>query len=277
MIALLLTFITLFGALVGSFLNVVVYRAPLGKSVVSPPSACPNCDHRIRPYDNIPVLSWLVLRGRCRDCQAAISVRYPLVEAATAVAFLIVGSVLIGPVLAATSGVQLAAALLVLVAFLYLASISIALALIDLDVHRLPDVIVLPAYAAGGALLTAAALLGGHPASLLTAAIGAVAFVVVYFVMAMVYPGGMGMGDVKLAGVLGLFLGFLGWPQLAVGFFAAFLLGGLFAVVLLVARRVKRRDGIPFGPWMLLGAWVAVFFGASVFSSYLSLFGLGVA
>ena len=124
-------------------------------------------------------------------------------------------------------------------------------------------------------LLVVAALLLGNPAAILTAGLGALALGGVYLLMALIYPAGMGMGDVKLAGVLGLFLGYLGWPQVAVGFFAAFLLGGLFAVVLLVARRVGRGSGIPFGPWMLLGAWLAIFCGASIFGSYLSLVGLG--
>jgi leader peptidase (prepilin peptidase)/N-methyltransferase len=277
MIAYLLTVTAVLGALIGSFLNVVVYRVPLGRSIVSPPSSCPNCGHGIRGFDNIPVLSWLILRGRCRDCGAPISPRYPLVEASTAVAFGLVGWLFLPPVLAATSAAELAASIVTLVAYLYLAAISIALALIDIDTHRLPNVIVLPAYAVGAVLLVVAALLLGNPAAILTAALGALAMGGIYLLMALIYPAGMGMGDVKLAGVLGLFLGYLGWPQVGVGFFAAFLLGGLFAIVLLVARRVGRRSGIPFGPWMLLGAWLAIFCGASIFGSYLSLVGLGEA
>jgi leader peptidase (prepilin peptidase)/N-methyltransferase len=277
MTALLVTFITVLGALIGSFLNVVVYRVPLGRSVVSPPSACPSCGQAIRSVDNIPVLSWLLLRGRCRECRARISVRYPLVEAGTALAFGVVGAVLIGPVPTASTPALRASAIIVLVAYLYLASVSIALALIDIDTHRLPNVIVLPSYLVAAVLLTAAALLAGNPATLLTAALGGLALGGVYLVLALVYPGGMGMGDVKLAGVLGMFLGFLGWPQVAVGFFTAFLLGGIYAVILLVARRAKRGSGISFGPWMLAGAWLAIFFGAGVFASYLSLFRLGDA
>ncbi|MEO8528712.1 MAG: prepilin peptidase, partial [Pseudolysinimonas sp.] len=135
-----------FGTFIGSFLNVVVYRVPLGKSIVSPPSACGSCGHEVRAYDNIPLISWLVLRGKCRDCAAPISIRYPLVELAGAVAFGLVAWRFLPAVFAAVGTLALIATILQLVAFLYLASISIALALIDLDTKRLPNTIVLPAY-----------------------------------------------------------------------------------------------------------------------------------
>jgi leader peptidase (prepilin peptidase)/N-methyltransferase len=240
----------LFGTLIGSFLNVVVYRVPRGLSVVAPPSACGSCHHQIRPYDNIPLVSWLVLRGRCRDCQAPIS-----------------------EIFAAPSGTAAAAAALALVAFLYLAAISIALALIDLDVQRLPDVIVLPSYAVGVFLLGASALLSGDLGALATAGIGMVGAFVLYLVLALARPGGMGMGDVKLAGVIGLYLGWLGLPELIVGVAAAFLLGGLAGIVLLAVRR-RAGTTMPFGPWMLLGAWVGAFAGPALADSYLKLTGI---
>src|SRR6478752_7715383 len=139
-------FVAVFGLLIGSFLNVVVYRLPAGRSIVSPPSACGSCGTEIKPYDNIPVVSWLALRGRCRTCRSAISVRYPLVEAATAGAFALVAWWFwAGPQAPAAGGTQaLVAGLLTLMAFLYLTAITIALALIDLDTHRLPNAIVLP-------------------------------------------------------------------------------------------------------------------------------------
>ena len=133
---------TVFGLAIGSFLNVVVWRVPRKESVVSPPSACPACGAGIRGYDNIPVGSWLVLRGRCRDCAEPISARYPLVEAGTGVTFGLVAW-MVGP----SWGLP---------AFLYLAGISIALALIDLDTFRLPNAIVLPAYPVTAALLASA-------------------------------------------------------------------------------------------------------------------------
>lgn len=266
----------LFGSLIGSFLNVVIFRVPAGRSIVSPPSACGSCGSLIRGYDNIPVVSWLLLRGRCRVCKAAISPRYPLVELGTAVAFAAVTIwALVRWGMPVAVDRQAAGAAAVLLAFLYLASISIALAMIDLDTHRLPDRIVLPAYVVGAVLLTAGGVLGGDGAALVRAGIGLLTLGLLYLALALAYPGGMGFGDVKLAGVLGLFLGFVGWPELAVGAFSAFILGGLFSIVLLATRRAARKSGIPFGPWMLIGAWCGIFFGAPIGAAYLSLFGLG--
>ncbi|MBC7596037.1 MAG: prepilin peptidase [Kineosporiaceae bacterium] len=265
-----------FGSLIGSFLNVVVYRLPLKRSLVSPPSACGRCGARIRPWDNVPVLSWLVLRARCRDCHARISARYPLVELGTAVFFGVVAWwVLAGrAVQVPTTTSETLAMILTLVALLYLAAVSVALALIDLDTHILPNRIVLPAYPVAAVLLTSATVAAGGPGRLIGALIGAGGLFALYFLMALAYPAGMGMGDVKLAGLLGLYLGWFGWGQLAVGAFSAFLLGGLFALVLLIARRVNRKSGIPFGPWMLAGAWLGIFYGEQIAVGYLSLFGL---
>lgn len=265
-----------FGALIGSFLNVVVYRVPAGRSIVSPPSACGSCGAAIKPHDNIPVVSWLALRGRCRACRSAISIRYPLVEAATAVAFAVVAWWFwAGPQApVGGDGPALAAGVLRVVAFLYLAAISIALALIDLDVHRLPDAIVLPGYGVGAVLLGAAALLAGDVGALVGAAAGGALLFAVYAVLALARPGGMGFGDVKLAGLLGIFLGSLGWAPLIVGGFAAFLLGGLFALALVASGRVARGGGIPFGPWMLGGAWLGILAGPTIGSAYLALLGL---
>jgi len=262
------------GAVVGSFLNVVIYRVPAGLSVVSPPSACPACSSPVRPYDNIPVLSWLILRARCRDCDAPISARYPLIELGTAVAFVVVAAMLGPQLVLGTPVMPLAAELLVLGALLYLAAISIALAAIDLDVHRLPNTIVLPAYLVGGVALTVAAGATGDLESLARAAAGAGILFAFYLALALIAPRGMGMGDVKLAGALGLFLGWFGWEALAVGALAAFLLGGLFGVILILARRARRTTGIPFGPWMLAGAWVGILFGEPIARGYLAAFGL---
>lgn len=262
-----------FGTLIGSFLNVVIYRVPLGKSIVAPPSACGSCGHEVRGYDNIPLISWLMLRGKCRDCAAPISARYPLVELAGAVAFGLVAWRFLPTVFAAQGGLEVAAAVLQLVAYLYLVAISIALALIDLDTHRLPNVIVLPAYLVGLALLGAAVLLTGSWAALVTAAIGAVATGGLYLILALVRPGAMGMGDVKLAGVVGLFLGWLGVPELVLGTVAAFILGGIVGVGMLLAGRGGKAS-IAFGPWILAGAWIAILAGAPLVGAYLSLFGI---
>ncbi|TFD77160.1 prepilin peptidase [Cryobacterium sp. Sr8] len=270
-----------FGSLIGSFLNVVIFRLPAGRSIVAPPSACGSCGERIRPWDNVPVFSWLVLRGRCRDCAAGISVRYPLVELGTAVFFGVValwalsgGLVSTGSTTGLGSTTATAGLVVVLVAFLYLAAVSVALGMIDLDTHTLPNRIVLPAYPVATVLLTGGALLAGTPERLLTALAGGAALFGLYLLLALIYPGGMGLGDVKLAGLLGLYLGWLGWAPLAVGVFSAFLLGGVFSLVLVITRRANRKSGIPFGPWMLAGAWLGIFGGETIAMWYLSLFGL---
>jgi leader peptidase (prepilin peptidase)/N-methyltransferase len=188
--------------------------------------------------------------------------RYPIVELSTGVFFGIVAWKFHGN------------ALTLLLAFLYLAAVSIALALIDLDTHTLPNRIVIPSYIVGVLLLGTTGLIDDNHGAVFRALLGMMALSIFYFGMALIYPGGMGMGDVKFAGVLGLFLGYLGWDVLLVGSFSAFVLGGLFALTLIILRKANRKSGIPFGPWMLTGAWVGVFFSASIVQQYLSLFGL---
>ena len=163
---------------------------------------------------------------------------------------------------------------LTLLAFLYLAVVSVLLTVIDLRSHRLPDRIVLPSYLVAGALLGLAALAAGEYSRLLVAGIGLVALWLFYFLLAVARPGGMGFGDVKLAGLLGLYLGWLGWGPLVVGALTAFLLGGIAATVLLLSRRASRTSGIPFGPWMLAGAWVGILAGDAVLRAYLGSFSL---
>ncbi|MGN6324928.1 prepilin peptidase [Pseudolysinimonas sp.] len=274
MVLILTTMAGLLGLAVGSFLNVVVYRVPAGLSVVRPRSACPGCGQEIAARDNIPIVSWLLLRGRCRSCRTGISPRYPLVELGGGLAVVGVALWSMPSISGAADASTVVAAVLQLVAYAYLAVVSIALALIDLDVHRLPNAIVLPGYAVGTVLLGAAALVGGDPVALGRLAAGAGILFAVYLALALVAPRGMGLGDVKLAGVLGLFLGYLGWGQLAVGAMAAFVLGGLFGVVLLALRRAGRTTGIPFGPWMLAGAWIGIVFGQQIVGGYLALVGL---
>lgn len=261
MTGLLVVVSAVLGLLIGSFLNVVVWRVPRGESVVSPPSACPRCGHRIAPRDNVPVLSWLVLRGRCRGCGEPISARYPLVEGVTAVLFAGAAAA-VGPSW-------------VLPAVLYLVAVGVALALIDLDVHRLPDTIVLPSYPVAAGLLLLADLAPGDGldgGAWLRALAGAAALLTFYFLLLVVWPGGMGLGDVKLAGLLGLYLGWFGWGAVLVGAFGAFVLGGVFAVALLATGRAKRGSGVPFGPWMITGAFLGIAVGEQLWQAYLSVF-----
>ena len=243
------------GLLVGSFLNVVTWRVPRGESVVSPPSHCPGCNMPVRPRDNVPVLSWLHLRGRCRDCAEPISARYPLVEALTSVVFV---------VLTVRIGVAPE-----LPAYLYLGAIGVTLALIDIDVKRLPNSIVLPSYVVGILLLGLAAAVSGEWANMARALAGMAALYAFYFLLALVYPAGMGFGDVKLAGVLGLYLGWLGWAELITGGFLGFLFGGVVGAGLMAVRRAGRKSQIPFGPFMLAGVLVAVLWGGALGDLYL--------
>jgi leader peptidase (prepilin peptidase)/N-methyltransferase len=251
------------GLLIGSFLNVVIHRVPQGMSVVSPPSACPRCGSGIQARDNVPVLSWVSLRGRCRGCAAPISWRYPAVELGTALIFVTVAG-LVGWSWA-------------LPAYLYLAAITVALALIDLEVKRLPDQIVLPSYPVTLVLLTVASFGLGDWTALFRAVTGGVILYGVYGVLYLAKPGGMGRGDVKLAGLLGAYLAWWGWDALAVGGFAAFVFGGVAGVVLILLSRAGRKSRMPFGPYMLAGAFFALFFAAPVADWYLRLVGFAPA
>ncbi|WP_292833119.1 A24 family peptidase [Microbacterium sp.] len=237
------------GALIGSFMTVVVQRVPQGMSVVRSCSRCPQCAHRIAWFDSLPVLSYFALRGRCRHCGAPISSRYPLIEALTAVVFVLV-------IWAAYRGTQPA---ILTPLLLYWAATAVALGFIDLEHHRLPNVIVLPAYVVSAVMLVIASIVTGEYGRLASAAIGMLALGGFYFALATLQSGGMGSGDVKLAGALGMILGWLGWAQLVVGGFAAFLLGGAFAVALMVSGRANRKTALPFGPFMMLGAAVGVY------------------
>ena len=274
---LLALFAGILGLAIGSFLNVVIYRVPAGRSIIAPASACPTCGSSIRAYDNVPVLSWLMLRGKCRDCAAPISARYPLVEIGTGLFFAAVVVLFAPAILAAPHTRGIIGGFLVLAAFLYLAAVSVALALIDMDVHKLPNAIVLPAYAVGAVLLTSASIVLGDYSVLLRAGIAMAALFLAYSLMAFVYPAGMGLGDVKLAGVLGLYLGWVGWGAVIVGALGAFILGGIYAFVLILGKRANRKSGIPFGPWMLVAAWLGIGVGNEAFAGYLSIFGLRAA
>jgi leader peptidase (prepilin peptidase)/N-methyltransferase len=267
---------------IGSFLNVVAYRVPEGMSIV-PGSRCPKCGAPIKPWQNVPVVSWLALRGKCAECGESISPRYPIVELVTGLAFALIAWVAVGistgsitaigftTSAGSSTGANEIAFWLVLVAFLYFAAISIVLTLIDLDTRRLPNTIVLPSYLVAGILFTAAATFTNDWVALLRAAIGMAILYAFYFLLRVIRPGGMGGGDVKLAGVVGMYLGWLGWGALVIGSFAAFLLGGVFGIALMAFRRAGRKTAIPFGPWMLAGAWVGIFFGQMIANWYVGM------
>jgi leader peptidase (prepilin peptidase)/N-methyltransferase len=250
MLNLAMLLVALLGASVGSFLNVVIYRLPRGESLVSPGSRCPGCAVAIAPYDNVPLASWLLLRGRCRSCAEPISVRYPLVEGLTALAFVAV---------ALARGLTLDLALL-----LPFTALLIAVAGIDLEHRIVPNRIVLPAAIYG--LLGSALLRPEQVPELMIA--GAAAFAAL-LLAALAYPGGMGMGDVKLAGVMGLYLGVAVAPALLAAF-----LGGSAVGLALMARHggAARKRALPFAPFLALGGLVGVIVGPELVELYASRF-----
>jgi leader peptidase (prepilin peptidase)/N-methyltransferase len=256
----LLALVLVLGLVVGSFLNVVIHRVPRGESVVSPGSRCPACGQPIRPWHNVPVLGWLLVRGRCADCRAPVSARYPVVELGTGLLFV-----------AVTIRLEQLHLLSALPAFLYFAAAGVALALIDIDVRRLPNAIVLPSYPVIGVALALSAAWSGDWWSLGHAAVGAAMLFALYFLVAFAYPAAMGFGDVKLAGVIGGVLAFLSWSALTIGAFAGFLLGAIFGVALIALRRGGRKTAIPFGPFMIAGALAAIFVAEPLAQAYMDL------
>jgi leader peptidase (prepilin peptidase)/N-methyltransferase len=235
-----------FGLLIGSFLNVVAYRLPRGESLVKPRSRCTSCGEEVRPYDNVPVLSWLLLRGRCRHCGEQISPRYPAVELVTAITFGLVALV---------RGVD--AGLLLDLPF---AAMLIAVANIDLEHRIVPNRILLP-LAVWGVAATAVVHPGSLPESLIA---GAAAFTAL-LLTALAYPAGMGMGDVKLAGVMGLYLGVSVLP----GLLTAFFLGSVVGIAIMARHGASaRKAGVPFAPFLAVGALVGLLAGPELIDLY---------
>jgi leader peptidase (prepilin peptidase) / N-methyltransferase len=247
----LLVFVAgLLGLVVGSFLNVVIHRVPLGQSVVWPASRCAACGEAIETKDNVPLLSYLLLRGRCRNCKGRISARYPAVEALTGLLFA-----------AATYEFEVGYWLL---SALVLISILIALGGIDLEHRLLPNVIVGPAALTGFALSVLQS-----PERWWLYLVSALAVAGALFALAIVYPGGMGMGDVKMGGMLGAFLG----PYAALAVFLGALVGALTGGLLMATGRMQRRQALPFGIFMAFGGLVTLFVGPELWNFYLDLVG----
>jgi leader peptidase (prepilin peptidase) / N-methyltransferase len=240
-----------FGTVVGSFLNVVAYRLPRGESLVRPRSRCPSCDTPIRPYDNVPVLSWLLLRGHCRSCRARISGRYPLVELATG---LLCAAVVVAKGADADAWLGLALVLLL-----------VPITLIDIDVRLIPNVLTLT-----GAVAALAILALTDRGSLVEALLAGAAAGGFLLVAVLAYPSGMGMGDVKLAGMLGLFLGRAVGPAMFVALVSGTLVGAI--IIARVGAARGRKTAIPFGPYLALGGLVGLFAGDALVDWYLDTF-----
>jgi leader peptidase (prepilin peptidase)/N-methyltransferase len=239
------------GLVAGSFFNVVIARLPRHESLLRPGSRCPHCGHPVRPYDNVPVVSWLILRGRCRDCGEPISARYPLVELVTAALF---AAVVIDT--GANEHVWLGLALV---------AALVPVAFIDLDHRIIPNAIVLP-----GAVAAIAIVAATEPSELSEHLIAGAAAAGFLLVAVLAYPRGMGMGDVKLAGMLGLYLGRSVGPAMLVA-----LLSGTIVGVVIIARKGAaegRKTAVPFGPFLALGGLVGLFFGPDIVDWYLDSF-----
>jgi leader peptidase (prepilin peptidase)/N-methyltransferase len=239
------------GLLIGSFLNVVAYRLPRGEALSHPGSRCPGCGAPIAPYDNIPVVSWLLLRGRCRRCGEPISIRYPLVEATTAVLYALV-------VIAKDDALDIALGLLLVTAL-------VPITLIDLELRLIPNRITLPAAVA--AVLAAVILDVSFVPEQLIAGAAAGGF---FLLAALAYPRGMGMGDVKLAGMLGLYLGRAVAPAIFAGLIAGVVVGAV--IVARKGAREGRKTAVPFGPFLALGGVFGLFAGDAIMDAYLSRF-----
>ncbi|HZQ26255.1 MAG TPA: prepilin peptidase [Acidimicrobiales bacterium] len=254
MTGLLVVACALVGLAVGSFLNVVIWRVPREESVVRPRSHCPACGAQLAERDNIPVVSWLLLRGRCRSCGQRISARYPLVELLAAVVFV-------------ATAVRFGADW-VLPAYLVFFAGLVALSAIDLDLHRLPNRVLYPTLFATAPLLVLASAAAHRWGNLARAAEGGVLCFAILLAIHLAAPRGMGFGDVRLAGLIGMATGWLGVGHSLLALFAAFLFSAVIGIALIVSGLRGRRDRIPFGPFLALGALVAVLWGTPLLHWY---------
>jgi leader peptidase (prepilin peptidase) / N-methyltransferase len=241
------------GLVFGSFLTVVTHRVPQGESLVAPRSRCPVCGTQLRNFDNVPLVSWLLLRGRCRSCKARISLVYPLTELATASLFA-----------AAALTFDRVWVALMMAPFL---GLMVVLAVIDIRHRIIPNRLAYPSLLAFAAYILVVGLLGGG-LDVIRAAIGMLAYGGALLVVAFISPRGMGMGDVKLAALIGLVLGSLGLRYVTVAAGVGILLGGVGAIVALIAG-ASRKNAIPFGPFLTAGALVAAFQAPQISSVYL--------
>jgi leader peptidase (prepilin peptidase) / N-methyltransferase len=244
-----------FGLVFGSFLTVVVYRVPRDESLVRPRSCCPTCGTQIRAIDNVPVVSWLLLRGRCRACGERVSAEYPLTELATGVLFAAVALRYRDPW-----------AIVLLAPF---CGLLLALSVIDARTKKIPNRLVYPSLLIAAVYLVVARVFGSE-ADLARSAVGFLALGGGLLLVALVVPRGMGMGDVKLAALIGLVLGAQGLGPVGVAAGASVLLGGIGAIVALLGG-ASRKHALPFGPFLAAGAVIAVFLGHELARRYLEL------
>jgi leader peptidase (prepilin peptidase)/N-methyltransferase len=253
--AIILTFTAVLGLCVGSFLNVVIARLPAGRSIAHPASACPRCGKAIAWYDNLPVLSYALLRGRCRNCRESISWRYPAVEIACGMLFALAYRRF-------ELGTALASALILLAGL-------VAITVIDLDHQIIPDVLSLPGITVGVLFSLAPDGIGWAPALLGVLLGGGVFLVIIVASTLVIGQAGMGVGDVKLGAMLGAFLG---WKLVLLSILLSVLLGGPLAATLLATGRKGRTDPIPFGPFLAVGGLISLFWGEAIVAWYFAQF-----
>lgn len=263
-----------YGLIFGSFANAVAYRVPTGETLWSR-SHCPKCEAQIHWWQNIPVLSWLALRGKCANCKNPISFQYPAIELLTSALFAVLTWSVIdkGLVEDYTSITSLIGVILVVVALCYFAFIGVVLSIIDLKTQRLPDVLVLPTFAVSLVLLSVAALLIDEPSRILTMVICAMASSFLYGILWFFFPNGFGFGDVKLMLVVGAILGWFSVGQAVLGVMLPFIILSVVALPLMLVKIVGRKTKAPLGPWIILGAIVSIMFGDIIVNTYLSVGG----
>ena len=239
-----------FGLVIGSFVGVVVDRLPRKESLATPPSHCVACGAPIRPYDNVPVVSYLLLRGRCRSCGVHIPPRDAVIELGTGALFVLLAWRLASPWELPAYGLLVAG--------------LVAISAIDLEHMRIPSAIVYTTVALGAPLLVLASAETHRWAALLSALIGGAAAFAAFFALFFAVPRGIGFGDVRLAGLCGGFLGWIGYREALAGFLVSFVVAGVPAVVLLALHKVQRRTQMPFGPFLAAGTVITALFGPSL-------------
>jgi leader peptidase (prepilin peptidase)/N-methyltransferase len=245
----------IFGSCIGSFLNVCIYRVPNSKSIVYPPSACPGCNTPIRFYDNIPIISFLLLRGKCRSCQAVISIRYPLVE-------------LMAGLFAICAYLKFGLTLEALISYLFIASL-IVITFIDIDHRIIPDAISLPGIPIGFAASFFSPVIT-YLESLIGILVGGGSLLLVAWVYGLItHKEGMGGGDIKLLAMIGAFVG---WQGVLLTIFLSSAIGTLCGLLVMIRSRKNMKLAIPFGPFLAMGAMIHIFFGNELIFWYFHTF-----
>src|SRR5680860_1649963 len=244
--------IFMLGLIVGSFSNVCIYRIPKNESIVYPASHCPKCSSKIKPYDNIPLLSYILLKGRCRNCKSKISIRYPIVELVTGLIYLIIYLIY---------GLSVQTLIYIL-----LSSALIIIAFIDLDEEIVPDVISVPGIVIGFIISFFVPYISFINSALGIVVGGGIILIIGLAGSVIFKKEAMGGGDVKLAAMIGAFLG---WRYIIISLFLGFFLGALAGIILILSKIKKREDVIPFGPFIVLGSFITLFWGEKIISWYL--------